>query len=511
MGVIIRQSIKGTIVNYVGAFIGFLITFFITTKFLTAEEIGLVRILLEAGLLFGALSQLGINSSGIRFYPYFKDESKKDNGFFFWTLLIPFIGFLIVSLLYIILKAPLTSYFSSNSALFVDYYYFVIPLGFFFLYMVVFETNANVLMRIVVPKFIREIGIRVLTITVYLLYAFRFINLDWFVVLLVAVYGIATLLNVIYLFSFKKISLTPDYSFITKHLRKSFLQYTSFLVLAAISGSVMGKVDVFIVSGMLGLEDTGIYSIAFYIAIIVEIPFRSLVAISLPEISQSIKNNDINHTNSICKRVSLHQLLAACFIFLLIWINIDFVFDLLPNGQIYAAGKWVVLFIGLSRLIDSSFGVGLSVLNFSKYYYYSLLFTFSLVLLTILGNLYFIPMLGITGASLAMFLSYLVYIAALLVFLQGKLKVCPLSYNQLKILAVVAWMILLSWAWKHTLTPWIFNLNLQAVVTLVMDAAGKTFVALGSGLVLVYVLHISEEVNSLARKYLAKVGIRIKA
>jgi len=28
---------------------------------------------------------------------------------------------------------------------------------------------------------------------------------------------------------------------------------------------------------------------------------------------------------------------------------------------------------------------------------------------------------------------------------------------------------------------------------------------------LVYVLHISEEVNSLARKYLAKVGIRIKA
>ena len=52
MGIIIRQSIKGTIVNYVGAFIGFVITFAITTKFLTAEEIGLVRILLEAGLLF---------------------------------------------------------------------------------------------------------------------------------------------------------------------------------------------------------------------------------------------------------------------------------------------------------------------------------------------------------------------------------------------------------------------------------------------------------------------------
>lgn len=33
MGVIIRQSIKGTVVNYVGAFIGFLSTMFIVTRF----------------------------------------------------------------------------------------------------------------------------------------------------------------------------------------------------------------------------------------------------------------------------------------------------------------------------------------------------------------------------------------------------------------------------------------------------------------------------------------------
>ena len=510
MGVIIRQSIKSTIVNYVGAFIGFLITFFITTKFLTAEEIGLVRIFLEAGVLFGALSQLGINTSAIRFYPYFKDDKKNDNGFCFWTLIIPFIGFLIVFLLFVILKTPIAHYFSENSALFVDYYYFVIPLGFFFLYMLVFETNANVLMRIVVPKFIREIGIRVMTIAIYLLYAFRLVDLDWFVILLIGVYGIATLLNVIYLFSLKKISLKPDFSFITKPLRKSFLWYTSFLILAAISGSVMGKVDLFIVGGQLGLADTGIYSIAFYIAIIVEIPYRSLVAISLPEISQSIKNNDNKHTSSICKRVSLHQFLVGCFIFLLIWINIDFIFALLPNGEIYAAGKWVVFFIGISRLIDSSFGVALSVLNFSKYYYYSLLFTFSLVLVTILANLYFIPILGITGASLGTFLSYLVYIVLLLTFLKWKLKITPLSLPLLKILAIVAVMIALSWGWKMTLSPLIFNFSINHTLVLLINAVLKTFLSLGTGLILVYGWHVSEDVNSLARKYLGKVGIHLK-
>ncbi|NLJ83265.1 MAG: lipopolysaccharide biosynthesis protein [Bacteroidales bacterium] len=508
MGIIIRQSIKGTIVNYIGAFIGFLVTFFIATKFLRPEEIGLVRILLEAGLIFGALSQLGISFSGIRFYPYFKDKKNNDNGFFFWTLLVPFIGFLLVSLCFILFKSPIASYFSKNSALFVDYYYFIIPLGFFFLYMVVFETNANVLMRIVVPKFIREIGIRCMTVVVYLLYAFKFISLDYFVVLLVCVYGIATVLNLIYLFSLRKISLKPNFSFVHKPLRNSFLFYTLFATLITFTGSIMGKIDVFLVGGQLGLEDTGIYSIAFYIAIIVEIPYRSLVAISLPEISQSIKDKNVKHTNLLCKKVSLHQFLIGCFIFLLIWINIDFIFAILPNGHIYANGKWVVFFIGLARLIDSSFGVGLSVLNFSKHYYYSLLFTFGLVIVTIMANLYFIPIFGMTGASLGTFLSYIFYIALLLAFIKIKLNVLPLSFNLLKIVFIIGFMLGVSWMWKTFLTPMLIS-SLQSLWALVLNATGKTFLVMGLGLILVYTLKVSEDVNSLAKKYAGKIGIHI--
>lgn len=510
MGIIIRQSIKGTIVNYVGAFIGFVITFAITTKFLTAEEIGLVRILLEAGLLFGALSQMGISSSAIRFYPYFKDEKNKDNGFFFWTIIIPLIGFILTTLLFIILKNPISRYFSENSALFVNYYYYIIPLGFFFLYIVVFETNANVLMRIVVPKFIREIGIRLMTLVVYLLYAFRYINLDWFITLLVSVYGVATLLNIIYLFSLKKVSFKPNWSFISKPLRNSFLFYTSFLILATLSGSIMGKLDVFIVSGQLGLQDAGIYSIAFYIAIIVEIPYRSLLAISLPEISQSIKDKDIAYTNTLCRRISLHQFLTACFIFLLIWINIDFVFELLPNGKIYASGKWVVFFIGLSRLIDSSFSVSLSVLNFSKYYYYSLLFTFALVGLVIASNLQFIPIFGMTGAALAMLVSYTLYIISLLIFTQWKLKINPLSYGLIKVVVTALLIIAISWLWKHFVSPHLFATTINQLLLLFINATGKTVLALGIGFLLVYKWKVSDEVNNLVDKFLSKIGINLE-
>ena len=100
MGIIARQSIKGTIVTYIGVAVGFLTTFFVLTRYLTAEEIGLARVLVDAATLLIGLAQLGTNSSIIRFYPYFKDTEHKDNGFFFWTLVVPFVGFLIFPIIY---------------------------------------------------------------------------------------------------------------------------------------------------------------------------------------------------------------------------------------------------------------------------------------------------------------------------------------------------------------------------------------------------------------------------
>lgn len=60
MGVIAKQSIIATIISYSGAFIGFLTTFFILTAFLTPEEIGLTRVLLETANLLSAIGMLGM-------------------------------------------------------------------------------------------------------------------------------------------------------------------------------------------------------------------------------------------------------------------------------------------------------------------------------------------------------------------------------------------------------------------------------------------------------------------
>ena len=104
MGIVIRQSIKGTIVNYIGTFIGLITVFFVSAKYLTDAEIGLVRVLIDTATLLAGLAQVGSSSSIIRFFPFFKSDKNEDNGFFFWTLVVPFIGFVIFGLLYMLFK-----------------------------------------------------------------------------------------------------------------------------------------------------------------------------------------------------------------------------------------------------------------------------------------------------------------------------------------------------------------------------------------------------------------------
>ena len=106
MGVIARQSIKGAIANYLGVAIGFFVTFLVLPKYLTQEQIGLTRVMVDAAMLFTSFAQLGTNASILRFFPYFKD-GKDNHGIFGWSVLIPLIGFTLFAAAFLIFREPL--------------------------------------------------------------------------------------------------------------------------------------------------------------------------------------------------------------------------------------------------------------------------------------------------------------------------------------------------------------------------------------------------------------------
>ena len=358
MGIIAKQSIQGTIVTYLGVAVGFVTTFFVLTRFLSAEEIGLARVLIDAATLFIGLAQLGTSSSIIRFYPHFKGnpdtEAKHQNehGFFFWTILIPLVGFGLFTVLYCACYTPLSQWFGEKSPLFIEYYYMVLPMAFFMLYQTVFETNANVRMHIVVPRTVRELITRIGLLAAYLLYSFRVVNINGFVIALCAVYAVAMLCNIVYLFSLGEVSLRPDWQFIrnNRSLVKQYVLYTGFLLISAVASVLAPTISSFFITAEMGLSYTGVFAIATYIAVMISIPYRSVTAIAAPQLATAIKNNNHGEITHLMQQVSSNLLLIGGMILCTIWLNIDLIFHILPNGATYASARSVVLILGTSQL-----------------------------------------------------------------------------------------------------------------------------------------------------------------
>lgn len=497
MGIIAKQSIRGAIANYLGVLIGAATTFFVVTDLLTQEEIGLTRVMVDAAMLFAGLAQLGTNASILKFYPRFKAPECRDHGFFGWTILLPLFGFFIIAALFLLFKGTIVRFYAEDAPLLVNYAYLVLPLTFFVLYMTVFETNASVLLHIALPKFVREVVIRLLNLVAYLLYGHNVISLDLFVVLFCSSYAVATVINLCYLLTLRRISFKPDLKFVDRPLIREVCTYTLVMTAAVLAGNIKLFNTIFLAHQTLALA--GIYTIATFIANVIEIPYRSLGAISSPVISQAVANNDLPEVNRLGQQVSLHQLLVACMLFFFIWINLDPLFAIIPNGNEYVSGIGVVFFLGIANILNSTFCIATNILNFSKQYAFTLLFIALLTASAIMFNLWLIPRWGLNGAACATLFAYLIYFLFLLSFLRLRLHVSLFSKKQLWIVLLTLSLFALNAIWNRLVAPF-FGQTDNGILPILLQAVIRTATFGMVALFAIRKLHISTEVDNLLGK-----------
>ena len=497
MGIIAKQSIKGALANYLGVLIGAVTTFFVVTDLLTQEEIGLTRVMVDAAMLFAGLAQLGTNASILRFYPRFHTPDRpelRDHGFFGWTLILPFLGFAVLAVLFFVFKDNIVAYYADDAPLLVDDASLLLPLTFFVLYMTVFETNASVLLHIALPKFVREVVIRVLNLTAYLLYGYRIISLDLFVILFCSSYAVAMFVNFFYLLSLGRISFRPDWHFVSRPLLREVGVYTLFMTATVLAGNIKLFNSIFIARE--SLAAAGIYTIACYIANVVEIPYRSLGAISSPIISQAVAEGNIAEVNRLGKQVSLHQLLVACMLLFFIWINLTPLFSVIPNGADYVSGMGVVIFLGMANILNSTLSISTNILNFSKYYAFSLLFISLLTATAILLNVWLIPLWGVTGSACATLAAYFVYFTPLLTLLWVRMRVSLFCRKQLWVLLLTLALFGADLLWQWAVLPLFAQLGTGLGIVL-LQALLRTVVFGVVAVVAVSRMDISPEVNKI--------------
>lgn len=482
MGIIKRQGLKGTFVSYIGLGIGYLNLILLYPLCLKPEQIGLITQLQHTGVLFAVICQLGMVNVAVRYFPHFKNEEKAHHGLLFWVILVPTLGFLLFVALYLGFPNLFLNYFREQAPLLVEQAIWLIPVAGFMMYSTLLEHWASLYHRITVPRIIRELVLKLLASACIGLYFFGWISFPLFLGLFALSYGANVILLVIYLVQIGAWKWSIDLSFPTSALVKNMAWYSVFIIIGGLGSGIVTKIDGIMITAEIGLAAAATYNIALSMATVIEIPMRALQQISMPIVSQLISEKKFSDLEILYRKASITQLAAGVLLFGGIWINTDLLFRLMPNGELYAGGKMVIFWIGMSKLLDMTTSLNSVIVNHSPYYRFSLVTMLLLAGMAILTNLWLIPILGVEGAALAALLSLGVYNVLMVGFVWLKYKIQPITTGIPKVLIFGA-IALGANSLLPELEIWILELILRSLV----------FTILFGSLVLIF--KISPDIN----------------
>ena len=499
MGIVIRQSIKSTIVIYSGIAIGTVNILWLYPKFFSPEQIGLIRVLQDLPFLLALFFRLGASNLSDRFFFHFRDGENKHNGFLLLILLYPLAGMLIFISGFLLFNDYWKTFFN-NSPLLLEYFYFIIPLVFFVMYADILESYMRVNFLTVFPNLIKEVGIRILFTIMAIFFGLKILDVDSLIIYFTSCYAAALLVSIVYLKSKKILFLNPDSKLLKKGLMQEMGTYLLFMIPGTVGSIIAQKIDTLMIVSIKDLKSAGVYSIAYFIGTVVEVPKRSIAAISTPILSKALKENDYKTVEELYKKSSLTQLLAGSVIFVLVWINIDDLFNLIPNSEEYREGKYVILFIGLAKLIDMVTGINGEIIQLSKYFRFNIVAIVFLAFITVFFNLMLIEKYSITGIGIAFAITMFLFNGLKTIFLYVKMKYHPFSIKMIHIILL-----------NMIITSACYYLPFQThsiFISLVIIAVKSAIV------VIVYFItirkfKISEDVNNLIDSFCVKYNIKL--
>ncbi|EAZ79237.1 MATE family efflux transporter [Algoriphagus machipongonensis] len=433
MGKIASQSLQTALFSYLGVVIGYFNVLWLFPYALEASQLGTFRTIQDLGLLFVPFAQLGLGHGITRYFPKLQTNQ---SAFLSFSILLAMGGFAIVSILFISLKSQVINLFAVHSPEVIDFLQIVLLITLFALLSSILDAYSRSYLKVAVPTFIREVFLRLLTGILVGSYFLKWIDFDYVMIGLAVVYGAATFGMIVYLFWLGVLKFDFRWSNFPKGFRSSFLKFSLITFLATAASTLIMKIDSIMVSSLVSLEANAIYTIAFSMALVIELPRRAISQVVMPVVADHFAKDNLSEINKLYQQVSNRQLYICLLIFIGIWGNIDDLYFFIPKREVYEAGKYVVFLIGLGKLFDVMFSINSEVLVFSKYYRFNLFSTVVMSLLIIGLNYWLIPIYGIEGAAFASVLVMFLFNFVKYLFLKVKLSFDPFSWETLKIIAV---------------------------------------------------------------------------
>ena len=484
MNLLKRQGFFNSLILYVGVALGFLNLGVLFQRFLTIEEIGFFNLLIAIATIYVQIASPGLSNIILRYFPYYRSEDKTHGGFVTFISLFGGISFIVVTLLFILFKAPIIHFYQgrNGSSLLVKYYYYIIPISLFTLVFTILEGLARTLFKNIFSAFLREIVLRVFTTVSVLLIFLKWADYTDFIFIYLLSNGIIAFvlwLNIIKEKHFKVSNISQE----LHREKKEIIRYGLFTVLSGSSLALVQSLGIIMLTLITtqSMAFAGFYGTLFVIAGMISLPAKALNRTSYQIVSEAWRHHDMAKIEKIYRKTSIVQCLIGCLLFIGIIINKQQVVHILHKPA-YDHYFNVLIIIGIAFLVDITGGLNSHIISSSKQYRLVTLSSMTAAVLVAILNFLLIPMYGMMGAAIAYLLTMLALNLTYHFYIQIKFGFQPIGKAHALILMISMISLLVGLYIPRVDNDYIDFFVRSTAVTIIFTSSA-------------YFLNVSEDIN----------------
>ena len=482
MGIVVRQSFLNLISIGIAFLIGAVNTLYLYPTFLGSKFQGLVIALLAISNLIQPFISFGTQHAVIRFYSKYTRKNERD-GLLTISILIPTVIVLLFIPFFLAYYNEIRQYLFQSDQSLSKYVYVILFIAISTSFFEVFYSWLRVKLKSVFGNFLKELYPRLLIAFLLIFYSIGLLNFDSFILYLIYGYYLRLVIVIIYSFYVIKPKLNLNF----KNDFNEIFKYCILIFLSGAASSIILDIDKSMLSSILTVENVAYYSVAVFIAAVIEIPGRAMFQILSPVVATAINKNQMKKLEDLLKKSSTNLVLVASLFFLLINLNIDDFYNML-NQDGYSIGIPIVVIVSFGKLYSMSIGCINNIISNSKYYYYTFWFSLFSSALAVILNIYLIIEFGITGAAYATLIVLAIMNSLKIYLVKVKFNIHPYSRDTIKIIVL------------SVLTYFVFS-NLQLGFQPVINIIVKSSLVLILYTLSAYIFKLSDDVNIFIDKF----------
>lgn len=451
MGIIQKQALRSTIINFIGATFGGL-TRVIMPLFITPAQLGLLTLLDFISGAFVTIFGMGYDQVLIKLFPKYRNEENGHHGFLLFGFFLSLVGITISFILFYLFG----DYFlkeDSDIELYHRFSFLIFPLIFFRIIFYNIDGYARMLFNTFIGVFLETFLSKVVIISALAAFALAWIEFDQLVYLYALSFCVPGFLVMLFALKKTKKIVLPRREIFEKAQRKDIYQYILFGLLMGASGSIVIYIDGLMIGKMLSLEEVAFYTIFFFAARFILIPGRAINRIAAVILAEAWQKNDSETIRDVYQKSCVNQLLIGAFLLGVGWTCLDPALSLSPKFAEYAPYKSVFLILGLGLLIEMATGVNTAIIATSKKYKYNTWFNIALAVLVIVLNYILIIKYQLFGAAIASMIAMGVINLMRWYFLYRTYQLQPFNFNFLKGLVLAVAFLLFCYFFSYDANP----------------------------------------------------------